>query len=111
MDDKMDEELMKDEEELTANKELVINSIPTHSKKKHSEHGLTSSVQIQTELQIQTEVIIQIQIQIPTHSKKKNSKLGLTTSVHGEHCRGSSQPEAEQGVHLGTQIFLWVNDS
>ena len=36
MDDEMDEELKKDEEELTANKELVINSIPTHSKKKHS---------------------------------------------------------------------------
>ena len=67
----MDEELKKDEEELTANKELVINSIPTHSKQKHS-------------------------------------KLRLTTSVHGEHCRGSSQPEAEQGVHLGTQIFLWL---
>ena len=62
-DDEMDEELKKDEEELTANKELVINSIPTHS-------------------------------------KQKNSKLGLTTSVHGEHCRGSSQPEAEQSVHL-----------
>ena len=61
----MDEELKKDEEELTANKELVINSIPTHSKKKHSELGFTSSVLIQTEIQIQ----IQIQIQIPTHSK------------------------------------------
>ena len=37
--------------------------IPTHSKKKHSELGLTSSVLIQTEIQIQ------IQIKIPTHSK------------------------------------------
>ena len=32
MDDDMDEELKKDEEELTANKELVIYSISTHSK-------------------------------------------------------------------------------
>ena len=68
MDDDMDEELKKDEEELTANKELVINSIPTHSKKKHSEHGLTSSVQIQTELLIQTEIQIQIQIQMGKNS-------------------------------------------
>ena len=68
MDDDMDEELKKDEEELTANKELVINSIPTHSKKKHSEHGLTSSVQTQTELLIQTEIQIQIQIQMGKNS-------------------------------------------
>ena len=59
----MDEELKKDEEELTANKELVINPIPTHSKKKNGKLGLTTSVLIQTEIQIQ------IQIQISTHSK------------------------------------------